>query len=506
MSMTVVDKGKFRFANDKENQKLRTINASLPKLQKKNGISKHPQISNIHLSSSTSKNIPNKKPTFLNTYQNAKNVERIRFNLKKKLPLDNLKYNSSVGELLVSDLTRGKNFALGNDDIFTLPRGKNYNQYSKLYNNSVILTDKTYKSKNKKNFNNKSINKTINPHINSSRNVDSNLIKKLDDRFKLLENNIIDQKYANDINHDEIIITTQKNNNGKPINIVLNKNTNLNSLIEAENNNDNYEKDSNFEENYLINSSFENNKSDFLLMYTDDYTRYIDDGTLSLELSMLIEKILELQNSYQKDIKKIILQYKNNKKTYNYLIEQIKYFNKKKHILEKIIENKEISSNNYNFISIHQNKYYHDITNSNNKGFELWDSILKNQKNNNKTKLIGLFKSIVFEKFFKIMGRLDYIEVKIIESLMKKYKYNVNIDKNKINNENNYKKNISYNPVKYKPISNKISANTSVRQTKNINKKDFNLNKNKKHHHKKTSSCSHPNPIKFSDFKFAKPK
>ena len=38
------------------------------------------------------------------------------------------------------------------------------------------------------------------------------MIKKLEEKFKSLENNIIDKKYENEIDNEEMIITTKKDN------------------------------------------------------------------------------------------------------------------------------------------------------------------------------------------------------------------------------------------------------------------------------------------------------
>ena len=71
-------------------------------------------------------------------------------------------------------------------------------------------------TKNKNKYNNKSVTRTINSHNNMNskkNNLDENfIIKKLDEKFKSLENNIIDKKYENDIDHDEMIISTNKKN------------------------------------------------------------------------------------------------------------------------------------------------------------------------------------------------------------------------------------------------------------------------------------------------------
>ena len=60
--------------------------------------------------------------------------------------------------------------------------------------------------------------------------------------------------------------------------------------------NDNYDLD----EDYLLNSSFENDRSDFNIMYTDNYGDTVMNDMLSLEIKLLIEKMMDIQKSYHK--------------------------------------------------------------------------------------------------------------------------------------------------------------------------------------------------------------
>ena len=185
------------------------------------------------------------------------------------------------------------NSEIQNDNLYTL----NYNKHqAKNFNNkSVILNNKPKKQKNK--YNNKSVTKSINSYGNSSiknNNLNNNkniLIKKLDEKFKSLENNIIDKKYENYIDHDEIIISSNKKNNSKnkTANKIYDNNYKLSNIIGLnENGNEvnNNIKDNksneieddiffnvienknnvDIDENYLLNSSFQNNMSDFNIM------------------------------------------------------------------------------------------------------------------------------------------------------------------------------------------------------------------------------------------------
>ena len=78
----------------------------------------------------------------------------------------------------------------------------------------MIINQKNKKiNKNKKN--NKSASKAIKAHhtLNPKKNnfAEKLLIKKLEDKFKSLEKNIIDKNYENEIDNEEMIISSRNN-------------------------------------------------------------------------------------------------------------------------------------------------------------------------------------------------------------------------------------------------------------------------------------------------------
>jgi hypothetical protein len=378
----------------------------------------------------------------------------------------------------------------------------------------MIINHKNKKNQNRKN--NKSVNRTINAHNTLNHKKDNIaeklLIKKLEEKFKSLENNIIDKKYENEIDNEEMIITTKKDNypnttrpkiKGKN-NILSNMiNDNINSDLEnMENNfmnivlnklvlNNKYD----FDENYLLNSSFENNRNDFNIMYTDNYGLSVMNDMLSLEIKLLIEKILEMQKSYHKELDLILGIYNKNSKLMKLLVEKIKFLQKKIFLIKKLKEEKEMKVNLYNFLEKYNHNNQNDIYKINQNEFYLWNYILyeHNRKNNdyNKEKLKEIFKKIIFERYYKIKERFNNIENKIILNLMKKYNYNLK-RKAKGAKSNN--------------ISD-IVISPNQRQIKN---KNLNTNKNKKtignninnwKKHKKTSSCVQSRSTKYTYFK-----
>ena len=145
--------------------------------------------------------------------------------------------------------------------------------------------------------------------------------------------------------------------------------------------------------------------------------------------------MLELQKSYHKELNKIIKQYNNNKKIFNLLIDKIKILQKKKYIIKKLQETKNIKGNIYNFIDVYNHNNQHENSKINKEEFFLWKNIMKNKVNNihNKENLKELFKKTIFDKYNKISGKINNIENKIILNLMKKYKYNINKKSDRIN-------------------------------------------------------------------------
>jgi hypothetical protein len=265
-----------------------------------------------------------------------------------------------------------------------------------------------------------------------------------------------------------------------------------------------------FDENYLFNTSFESNRNDFNIMYTDDYEKTVVNDMLSLEIKLLIEKMLELQKSYHKELNIIVNQYNKNEKVFNLLVEKIKMLQKKLCQIQKFNKTKNIKGNIYNFIGIYNNNNKHDINKINFNEFFLWKYIMNiSNKGNSKDNLKDLFRKIVFEKYYKLSGKLDKIENQIILNLMKKFKYNINSNKkNNVYNNNlnnaNIIGNLSSNSDKNKIVSTSpLQINkTMVKPNKNINNSSIN---NKKRH-KKTSSCCQSKPTKFTYFRNNKQK
>jgi hypothetical protein len=538
----VYDKGKYnKYFNELEQTKSKNNNPNLRGGMPKKNLNKNPHLYKDFMSTSPIRNINNnnKKTNCLTTYQNN-NSSTINNNYydqpnnryNKKNLKSHLKYNKSFeGNMINND-----NFDFVDDGMYTIQHGSNFG-HSKFNNNSVILNNKQLRTKNKNKYNNKSVTRAINSQTNMNMNknnkksnFDENMIiKKLDEKFKSLESNIIDKKYENDIDHDEMIISTNKKNptnltttRVRTTNNINSTNYKLSNIIDENNDsNDDYfmnifdnKNNIDFDENYLLNTSFENNRNDFDIMYTENYEKTVINDMLSLEIKLLIEKMLELQKSYHKELDIIVTQYNKNEKIFKILIEKIKMVQKKLYQIKKLNETKNINGNIYNFLGIYDNNSKHEINNINLNEFYLWKYIMgiqdKKNSTNNKGKLKDLFKKIIFDKYYKISTKVDNIENQIILNLMKKFKYNMNSNKKNgyMNNMNSGHMNSSIDKNKMFTISpfqeykNQINQNKNININTNINNRTIN---NKKRH-KKTSSCIQSKPGKLTYFRSGKQK
>ena len=518
----VFEKNKYKFISETERIKLKQTNNH--KNNNKNKPDKNSTLYKDYLFSSPFKNIiKNKKTSHISLNQNNNNKIGNNYkptnnnnNAKKNNSIKKLKYNKSF-ELNINNNIINSNFDFLNENLYTINYNKHKNSKN-FNNNSVILNNKSKKVKNKNNY--RSVTKTNNTQGNSNikKNNENMLIKKLDEKFLSLENNIIDQKYENDIDHDEMIISTNRkhinsyennnkiknrNNENKLSNIIgFSGNNKSISDIEDDYFNINKNKDKNnfeIDENYLLNTSFENQRSDFSIMYTYDYEKTVMDDLLSLEIKLLVEKMLEMQKSYHKEVNLILNQYNKNNAIFKILIDKIKFYRKKMHNLQKLEEKKDIEGNIYNFVGIYHNNNQHEINKINKSEFKLWKNIEFNKDKKSilydKEQLKKIFKIIVFDKHHKISGKLNNLENKIIIGLMKKFRYSRNSE---IKSNNNIKQNNNKNK------SNKNSSVSPIQAYKYMIKNNNTGNNKKKH--KKNSSCSQSRQNNVYNFKNLKQK
>ena len=356
---------------------------------------------------------------------------------------------------------------------------KNKKNNRKTYSNN----NNKYKlpNKNNSNFKLNSSNKRINKSEfkTNTLNVDETHSKNA--RYESIENTIIDKNYENDIDHDEIIIGSNKNRNQvSNLYDILHLSTEIKNEKKETSNKNDYNED-----NYLIDNNFENNKNDFTIMYIDNYAKIINDDVLSMELQLLYEKILDLQNSYHEEYIKIINKFNENKKYISLNIFKYKEIQKKIFNLLKIREKLNGKNQLNSFLVTQEKGNKTSLKEINEKEINLWENMLigkgynfKFKKygdvNGNKKDLKELFKKIVFDKYSSLKNSLNDIENKIVVNLMKKNNYNKIMQNKKVNNR---AYNRSYNNNNNNKFKNKYERITAIKPKKASNFKLYDFSK-----------------------------
>ena len=386
--------------------------------------------------------------------------------------------------------TNKKNMA---NNLFPLMKRKKYNDilFNKNPRAKILSIKKEKYSKNKnrsfgsvKYANNVKIKKNKYNNLNISGELNGGyVISKFEEKFKLIDNEIVDKNYENDIDNDEIIIGNNKNKkNDNNMNSLLNKfSPSKTNIIEIDEMSTFFNRNKD-EEEYDINNNFENIKADFGIMYIDEYDKMINDDMLLLELQLLFEKILDLENSYHEEYANFIKKFHENKNFISLITDKYKEIQKKIFNLSKIKE-KINNKNELNLFLVTQEKEKKSyITEINDKEINLWENMFKNniKKNNinndiidRKSEMKNLFIKIIFDRYNHVKNFLNEIENKIVMKLMKKYNYKVlNNRKNKsqlINNNNSIKNEAAKN-IKSKNNKHKIMNTDIYGNNHNINK------------------------------------
>ena len=482
MSLNFDDR-RSQIKNDYNNYIKQTYNKSIKKNNQKKiylGMSHDPYINsnspsqNNKVISPTLKNVMNiksKKP-FQNKSQNAINDQ---FNFMQKLNKkskeeNNYKHNRSFeqnslnNDILLqykieSPLVPGISDNCGNEiiEILNLNGNKNPNKIKKIkkknLNNSYIL-----QSKYKNIINESANNNPENINIKDNNNISS---------FKGNKNNI----YRNNISTNININKSKDSFNDEIDNQEL--------IFRTTNDLENNKIDEVDIDEYPLNSSFENNKSDFHLLYNDDYHKTVKNDMLLMEIQLLYEKILELQRSYHNEAKKIYDNYCNEKKSLKLIFEKKAHLKKKTIYLLNLKEKRNIKENNNAFIGDNIKKtIFNDSSKINKNEIFLLKKMFPikeifDEKKNKKYILKQIFKNAVFDRYKSISNKLNDIEKNIINSLIKKYKYNEKYEKPAYNNNNNNKRRISNNKNQSK------STNRNNRGKQNKSKKSVGMNFNK---------------------------
>ena len=382
--------------------------------------------------------------------------------------------------------TNKKNMA---NNLFPLMKRKKYNDilFNKNPRAKILSIKKEKYSKNKnrsfgsvKYANNVKIKKNKYNNLNISGELNGGyVISKFEEKFKLIDNEIVDKNYENDIDNDEIIIGNNKNKkNDNNMNSLLNKiSPSKTNIIEIDEISSFFNRNKD-EEEYDINNNFENIKADFGIMYIDEYDKMINDDMLLLELQLLFEKILDLENSYHEEYANFIKKFHENKNFISLITDKYKEIQKKIFNLLKIREKLNGINQLNSFLATQEKGNKSCLKEINDKEINLWENMLigvgnncKFKKygdvNNNKKDIKELFKKIVFDKYSSLKNNLNDIENKIVINLMKKNNYKIMPTKK----VKNHVYNKSYNNNNNNKYKNKYERITAIKPKKASNYK-----------------------------------
>ena len=262
---------------------------------------------------------------------------------------------------------------------------------------------------------------------------DSNIIKKIDDKFKSIEDQIIDKNCDNNLDNYDF---TKKNNSiGYKSTIENNNNMSNNNIIcniykNDDNDNSNisfnsYNFDNNDDRKECIDSEFENLKNDFDIFYTKEYLNDIQEDVLQLEIQLQFEKIFELQSVYHKEYNNLQKEFNYLKKIYENIIKKYKMINKTKYKLMSKYDNIQIENNYNDIVNNYKFKNNKGTIDINKTEFNLWKNMIKKFQ---KEKIIKdiFIKSILIKYNNKnIKNNLNNIEKEICEKLIEKHKINI---------------------------------------------------------------------------------
>ena len=420
MSM-VLDGGKFHFRSllqNNNNQKNKNNRNNINKNHQKNL-----NLKNNNILNTDSITLPNNK----NLSPTHKNKIKLLRPKKANDKLNKLKHNKSFEEnySVPKDIfaTNNKNDLQTQSLIINEDNETNYKNKKNIKSNFLNYMNKKvvkypYNSKKLNNsyFIPKKINSSFDERIFSSRNNYNNIsnkklitkenankkINKISLANHAVSLDLIDNE-ENLINNDEIILNTNEKNfvtNDNNEDLLLIKNLNNDSLIEDDN---------------LLNNSFENSKNDFYLLYPENYEKAIKNNMLKMEIQLMVEKIFEIQNKYHAEYNKLKNKFIEIKNLLKLLYEKSSAQSKYRWNIKKFnaIPKNFKKSEKIDILKIHKEEIF------------LWNKmfgISKKENSNNKEILKSLFKNIVFEKYKKIYGKLNNIEIQIIENLMRKYR------------------------------------------------------------------------------------
>ena len=315
------------------------------------------------------------------------------------------------------------------------------------------------KNNNNYNYNNNN-NHNNNNNCNSINN--NNIIRKLDDNFKSIDETIIDKEFEEGIALDELI---NSNNNNKLMKINLSTRKKINDCsldsVSSFNFEKAFNKDSDDDEEEVINCNFENLKSDFEIFYTDEYLNKINDDVIELEIQLLLEKIFEMQSAYHLELGILRKKYLSANISFFSFSDKFIVLNKKLDKLKQKNKKIELIQNKNSFVDNNYIKTNNNIIQSNKDEFDVWKKMFSLSQR--KKKIFEIFNKTVLLKINNRKNHLDNFQKFICDNFIKRYKIKGN------NNDNlNDNKNLKFSPIQFNR-TNQYFNNNSSNKKNNLN-------------------------------------
>ena len=299
----------------------------------------------------------------------------------------------------------------GTNKIKTVKKNNNDKNNNNVFNNSSsknTMTEIKLKSNNKSNH-------LLTPH-NHELSTSVSLVNKLDEKFRTIEESIIDKTFEKNIDNDEMIISQKTFFELTSKDEIHSHNINRSLSFEIKSD------DNNEEMNDLL-DKFHNVKNDFEILYTNKYSQTVREDLLKLEVQLVIEKLFKIQSEYHSALNKLRQEYHTLKNDFKQ--SAFKYFKINKQYLNLQQQKEKIQFiNSLNmFVNNHKIKNDKEIMQIHFKECALWKKITFHDNHVKTTKKNMLLK--IFEKNTlhnkKNLSLLSELEKIISEKLIKKY-------------------------------------------------------------------------------------
>ena len=424
-------------------------------------------------------NIITKKIGKINNIPLSKSFKKINSNIEI------IDYKSNNKEKLheLNDIFANsiRNFNLKEKKNLFTQSSKNNNSNSslKLFQNISNTTrnriTKRIKTPPSKRFKDKSPLEKHNRKNHSQKNIEVAKIKKYKNKFfkdKQYKNSE-DDNFEKSIENEKIIVENNSQN------IILDNGKNSSYEINISDDNKNFSSESNFfynDFNDKSNKVFNNVKRDFLRFYNEEYLKSINNNMINLETHFLIEKILDLQNTFHKQFISLLILYNKYKNIYDTFTYKYYLFTKKYNKLKSKSKNVDIKKMRMD-ISNPKNKYENMPLLMINE-VKIWKKMI-NQ--NDLSKIVELTKDYLISIFISVIfshkNKLSILQKKYCKDIIERYK-NKNKNSFEVNKHqklNNELKNI----IKPKKL-NFTKTNKSNEKKTNISNDEELINNNNK--------------------------